>query len=319
MTIVPATGATLNRILDDSFPVWGEGLTRDAYGKWNAAQRQTFWGREHLDRIALVDGGRVLSSLKRYRFGARLDGRAVLVLGIAAVFTPPEARGQGHAARLIEQVLADETARGTGAALLFSEIGEAYYERFGFVPVPLATLTVGVDVTRGGSPAMLVRAGDETDLASIAEMGRLRAASARFALDRDVHLIRFEMARRRLFAGLGPPGLRQLEFHVAEEGHHAVAYVVLSVEGSGWTIEECGDRDPTGARLGAMLQVLLAREPSHAPPLIEGWLPDGFLPPQLSIVARQPAAARMMIRPLTATIDPPLAASDVIYWHADAF
>ena len=319
MTIVPATGATLDRILDDSFPVWGEGLTRDAYGKWNAAQRQTFWGREHLDRIALVEGDRVRSSLKRYRFGARLDGRAVSVLGIGAVLTPPEARGQGHAARLIEQVLADETARGTGAALLFSEIGAAYYARLGFVTVPLSTLTIGVNVKCGGSPAMLVRAGDDSDLPSIAEMGRLRAAGARFALDRDVHLIRFQMARRRLLAGLGPPGLRQLEFHVAEEGHQAVAYVVLSVEGRGWTIEECGDRDPTGARVGAMLQVLLARESSHAHPVIEGWLPDGFLPPQLSIVARAPAAAPMMIRPLAATIDPPLASADVAYWHADAF
>ena len=51
------------------------------------------------------------------------------------------------------------------------------------------------------------------------------------------------------------------EFFVAEEGASAVAYVVLNVNANGWTLEEAGDRDPAGARLGAMLQVLLAREP----------------------------------------------------------
>ena len=62
---------------------------------------------------------------------------------------------------------------------------------------------------------------------------------------------------------LGPTGLRQVEFFVAEEGGSAVAYVILSENANGWTLEEAGDRDPAGARLGAMLQVLVAREPSH--------------------------------------------------------
>ena len=44
---------------------------------------------------------------------------------------------------------------------------------------------------------------------------------------------------------------------MAEEGASAVAYVVLSQNQYGWTLEEAGDRDPAGARLGAMLQVLL--------------------------------------------------------------
>ena len=40
-----------------------------------------------------------------------------------------------------------------------------------------------------------------------------------------------------------------------------MAYVVLSQNQFGWTLEEAGDRDPAGARLGAILQVLVAREP----------------------------------------------------------
>ncbi len=319
MPILPATGPVLDRLLDETYPIWGEGLTREAYERWNRAQLQTFWGRQHLDRVALVDGDQILSSLKRYRLRARLDGRDVSVLGIGAVFTPSAVRGRGFAGRLLEEVLAAEAARGTGAALLFSEIGEDYYRRFEFQAIPLATLTIAVDVKRGGAPAMLVRAGEESDLPSIAEMSRIRSAGARFALERDVHLIRFQIARRRLLAGLGEPGDRQIEFHVAEEGHQAVAYVVLSVRGNRWIVEECGDRDPAGARLGAMFQVLLAREPSHPHPIIEGWLPEGFLPPQLRVAAREPAFERMMIRPLAATLSPPLAAEDIVYWHADVF
>ena len=36
-----------------------------------------------------------------------------------------------------------------------------------------------------------------------------------------------------------------------------------------WMIEEAGDRDPSGARLGAMLQVMLARYPSERLPEIK--------------------------------------------------
>jgi hypothetical protein len=47
---------------------------------------------------------------------------------------------------------------------------------------------------------------------------------------------------------------------VADEGSEAAAYVIVSVVGNlWWTLEDCGDRDPAGARVGALLQALLAR------------------------------------------------------------
>jgi hypothetical protein len=55
--------------------------------------------------------------------------------------------------------------------------------------------------------------------------------------------------------------IRQLHFFIAEEGITAAAYVVISIVGRTWTIEECGNRDPSGARVGAILQPLIAREP----------------------------------------------------------
>ena len=61
---------------------------------------------------------------------------------------------------------------------------------------------------------------------------------------------------------MGPAGDREVQFFIAEEGASAVAYVVISVRGGAWVLEECGDRDPAGARVGAILQVLMARDPS---------------------------------------------------------
>ena len=129
------------------------------------------------------------------------------------------------------------------------------------------------------------------------------------------------IAKKRLLAGLGPPGARELQFFIAEEGASAVAYVVISVNGNTWVIEEIGDRDPAGARAGAILQALIAREPAERRPSITALLPDGFLPPQVTIVGETPSQDVMMIRPLSdyARAAAPLAPPDVCYWHGDLF
>jgi hypothetical protein len=85
----------------------------------------------------------------------------------------------------------------------------------------------------------LVRGGEDRDLGAIAAMGQVRADHVRFHLDRDVDLVKYAITRKRLLAGLGSAGVRQLEFVIAEEGITAAAYVVISVVGETWTIEEC--------------------------------------------------------------------------------
>jgi GNAT superfamily N-acetyltransferase len=319
MRLVPAQGQLLEQILDESYPIWNEGLTRQAYGQWNVAQTRTPWGSRNLERVALVDdAGAPLSSAKRYRFAARLDHRDVTVLGIGAVFTPPHRRRQGHASTLMQQLVDEARTGGSDAAMLFSEIGTPFYERLGFKPVSLDEVRIRVRL-EGGSPAMLVRAGHEKDLPALSAMHDVRSAASRFALRRDVAQIQFMLARKRLLAGLGPVGARSVEFHVAEEGASAVAYVMLSIDANGWTLVEAGDRDPAGARLGAMLQVLLAREPSVQLPPIRAWWPQQFpVPPQLEIVERRDAMDVMMFRPLSG-ITPPASADGVFYWRSDFF
>ena len=319
MPLVVAEGALLDRILDLTFPIWNEGLSRQAYGQWNVSQTRTPWGREHLHRFALLDDdGELLATAKRYRHEIRLDGREGWMAGFGAVFTPPAGRGRGAASRLLELLMERSRAEGALLASLFSEIGPGFYARLGFRPVPFDEVTVNVTV-KGGSPAMLVRAGVERDLPDIAALDATRSSGVRFALRRSPSLLAYALTKKRLLAGLGPPGLRQLEFFVAEEGASAVAYVVLSENANGWTLEEAGDRDPAGARLGGMLQVLLAREPSHRTPLIRAWWPRAMaVPPQLQLTDRSEARDIFMVRPL-ADVAMPETADDVFYWRSDYF
>src|SRR5262245_35511239 len=178
MTLVEAEGAILEQVLDATFPVWHDGLSRDGYARLNAAQMRAPWGAAHLRRVALVDGGgRLLSSAKRYRLRAKVAGREVSVCGIGAIFTPTACRRHGYARELVERILAREREEGAGMAMLFSEIGAAFYKRLAFEPVPVDEVTVNVDL-RGGAPAMLVRAGSESDLASIASMHAVRSAAS---------------------------------------------------------------------------------------------------------------------------------------------
>lgn len=319
MPFVVAEGVLLERIFDNTCPIWSEGLTRAAYGQWNRAQLKTPWGSRHLRRFALLDDqGNLLASAKRYRHEIRLDGREGWMAGIGAVFTPEARRGRGHATRLLEILIERERDAGALLAGLFSEIGTAFYERLGFRTVPLDEVTVKVKL-QAGSPAMLVRSGVERDLGDIAAMHSSRTADVRFALRRDPSVIHYALSKKRLLAGLGPRGLRQVEFFVTEEGASAVAYVILSENANGWTLEETGDRDPAGARIGAMLQVLLAREPANRTPLIRAWWPRSMpVPAQLELTDRSRSRDIFMVRPL-ADVAVPETADDVFYWRSDYF
>jgi hypothetical protein len=268
--------------------------------------------------MALIEGETLQSSAKRYDFQAHVGGVLAGVVGIGAVFTPSRLRGQGHARTLINLLLEDAIERGCGYALLFSEIDPSYYEALGFVQIPRRRLTIEV-APPAGAPATLVRSGERLDLPAVADLSARYRADAAFALDRPPDMIEYALTRRRLLAGLGPADLRRIEFFVAEEGRQAAAYVVLSHGPGGVVLEECGDRDPQGARVGAILQTLAAREPSNGPLRLSTWLPDSIRPPQIEIVSETEAPEIMMVRPLGDTPMFDLAGGPVIFWLTDLF
>lgn len=315
----PASPDQLTEILDTTFPLWGEGLDRAGYERYNDAQRQTPWGARCLHRLVLAEGTRWLSTAKRYDLRGRLDGREVRIMGIGAVFTPPGLRRHGHAAELIRRMLDQAEGEGIDLALLFSEIGPRYYQRLGFSAVPLSQFALQFE-PMAGPAGIALRSGEARDLAAVCEMNRLQAEGARFSIARDPVYAAYAIAKKRLLAAAGPPGRRQVEFFVVEEGSRAAAYLVLFEVGNYWMVTECGDRDASGARVGAMLQTLLSA-PGRRPAAIRAWLPPAFLPPQTHAAVREVPPLTMMMRRIgrSGGIEPPLGAGDLAYWHADAF
>lgn len=299
LSLQPATGRYLDQILGDTFPLWNDDLNPTAYAQFWRAQTMTPWGRDHLDRVALVDNDSVIASAKRYRLEMRLDGTSMRVLGIGAVFTTPSRRSEGAASELLARIVDQAIEEGYDAAALFSEIDQRFYARLGFQPVPNLESRLQVRI-KPGAPAMLVRAGDDRDLPAIAALNAKQADRARLSLVRSDQFIQFGISKRRLLAGLGPSQLRTIDFLVVEEGYTAVAYLVGLRYDRVWFIEDAGDRDPAGARLGAMLQAMLARVPAAETPEIRAWWPPGLQPPQVDIIESRPVKEVLMIHPLRA-------------------
>ena len=262
----------------------------------------------------------MLASAMQYELAAVLDEQPVRVCGVAEVVPPPALATHEPARELVERLLEQAARDGVTLALCFSELGHEQ-QIGGPDVVPMTDVEIRVaQPSRRGAPMTLIRGGEERDLAAIVAMGQIRARAFRFHLDRDVDYVQYAITKTRLLAGLGSAGARQLHFFIAEEGITAAAYVVVSIAGDLWTIEECGDRDPSGARVGAILQALIAREPVERRPTIRAWLPRGFVPPQVTIVSAKPSTDVMVVRSLGRTqVHRPLSGDDVLYWRGDVF
>ena len=320
--VVEAEGAVLERIVATMPLVAYPGLSREAFLKYDAAQAKTAWALAHRRRFALIDAGDVLAAAERYDLTGRLDRRDVTICGIAAVHSGrADHDGKRVERALVEQLVEDARREGVDLALLFPAADGSSAASDGFEPVPTTDVELRVtESSRYGAPMTLVRGGEDRDLDAIAAMGHVRASQFRFHINRDAALIKQAITRKRLLAGLGPAGARQLLFVIAEEGVTAAAYIVISVVGGTWTVEECGDRDLSGARVGALLQALIAREPVESRPLIRGWLPPGFLPPQVTIASASSAPSSLLARALSSRVTGlNLSPSDVMYWRNDLY
>jgi hypothetical protein len=150
-------------------------------------------------------------------------------------------------------------------------------------------------------------------------MNAIQARGFAFHMVRSPEYAAFALAKKRLLAASSAPGAREVEFFLVEEGGRAAAYVVVLEAGDYWMVTECGDRDPTGARVGAIIQAMLAR-PGKRPGRVRAWLPPKFNPPQVKISWSEKPAIVMMMAPL-GNFDPGprLTVDDTCWWHADAF
>ena len=240
---------------------------------------------------------RYVASLKRYRYPVRVDGRDGWMCGIGAVLTAPEHRGRGHA------VAPDRAKCSSGRAprarcwpACSRRSATAFYERLGFSTVPLDEVTVQRRRARTDrrrcwcAPATIATC---AAICGAARDTRRPAARLRAAARRAAHSLRArqEAAVRRAQRAAAR-GSSSSSW--PRKGHAPSPTWCLSQNQYGWTLEEAGDRDPAGARLGGMLQVLLAREPSHRDPVIRAWWPRAFpVPPQLTLSRPQRPQGRL--------------------------
>ena len=189
----------------------------------------------------------------------------------------------------------------------------------GFIAIPRRELVIRTKEVRG-APMVLVRAGEERDIPAVAALARAMSDRYRFALISTDDSIRFSLSKKRMLAGFLEPGLLSVDFFIVEEGAGPVAFAILTVTNEDVILEMCGDRDPSGARVGALLQVLRARHPAEPAVKPSCFLPAGWLPPQVEIESSARVREAMMVRPLNdRVLRSPLRDEDVLFWHGELF
>jgi hypothetical protein len=133
-TVVPAEGVILKRVLEAAPHISPEGLSHEAYAKFDAAQTKTAWGRRHRRRFALVDGAAVIASATQYDLAAVFEQQPVRVCGIGAILTPPAHRTRAAAMELVERLLDEAARNGATMALRFSDVSHEHQPASTWLP-----------------------------------------------------------------------------------------------------------------------------------------------------------------------------------------
>ncbi|MFN3430820.1 MAG: GNAT family N-acetyltransferase [Candidatus Sericytochromatia bacterium] len=253
-TVREATPAETAEVLAHTRPLWGGGHDLATYARRTDALLETPWGRGHYRFVVGLDAtGAIVTACKRYRLALRLNGEPVRAVGFGAVFTPESHRARGHAAALLRAVMAEEAARGAHVALLYSDIGPAYYERLGFRAI---RCEVGEAPASGGARSGFVPLGDR-DPASLLTWHR--APDARLSFEPSADYWAFKLARHRpelvLYAPDGVP----------------VGFAAVHAEPEGLWVDEAGF--DAAIAPSAFWHALRALAAERGLPVVRGWLP----------------------------------------------
>jgi len=252
--LVPPSAPQIRSIYAESAALWGGGLSAEELeGVWNDVLATPWGGRHASYRVWTDSRGNVLSSLKIYRPLIRVGSRVVRGAVLAAIFTPRRLRRRGHASAMLRHVLDGLEAAGDPPVLLFSDIGSAFYERFGFRALPALEQWGPIPREPAARRALELRLMREDDLTSIREAHDAFLTDQPLAVVRDEAHWDFLFARARFFfARSARTDIRQT-CSVVESGGRFVGYVI-AVEGNReWSVREVGAR---GGETTAIADVL---------------------------------------------------------------
>lgn len=294
------------------------GLPAAAAARYARALLSTPYGRSRLHPLAYVDTrSEEVVATALLRITPAVAGGVPIVVGLVHD-TATAVGSDGVLGALMASLIEQSAVIAPDVSLFLVSVADRT-PMPGFVALPTEDVTLSVkDGRRQGAPMLPIRSGERDDLDCIAALPRPTGSGVGLHLERGREALEFAITRQRLLAGLSPEGARELKFLVVEEGMRAAAYVVMTAAAGRWTLEECGDRDPTGARVGAMLQALAALTPGQPRMTLTAWLPPGFLPPQVEVTSVRPSSVRLLARTHGIALDlERLQPHDICYWHSD--
>jgi hypothetical protein len=292
----------IEAVYHESHALWGAGLDLAGYlGLWDDLQR-TAWGRNHLRFLVWRDDdGSVLSSMKLYAPRVRWLGRIARACAIGAVFTPRARRRRGHAAAMLARVLEGAASAGDAPAMLFSDIGTAYYASLGFRSLPAEEAHGSLARAPRAPAGWTLRPMTAGDLEAVAEAHDAWCEGRAIAVLRDVTHWRFLVDRARsYFERFDGSDLRR-RYRVAMRDGRFAGYVV-AVEGEGeWELREAGAAGADPDTLVGVLRTAAADAREQGLRTVFGWIP----PSQAALVPewRLRRTARIRAIPMLRSLD----------------
>ena len=274
------TADQIRSVLRESHALWGAGLSvADYVGMWEE-MADSRWGRAWYSWRALVDDqGRVLASLKLYRPMLRLGETTGRASAIGAVFTPRAFRRRGHAAALIRATCDEAGRRGERSALLFTDIGTAYYRGLGFTSLPCEDALGSLPAAPArAARGMTFRSMTVDDIDAVARAHDATCARRPIAVLRDRDHWEFLLLRAAtFFRRLDRSGLEH-RFTIAMESSRPIGYLVAVLGPGEWNLREAEAFDGDPGTLARLLAAGAAEARSAGATTVWGWIPRAVRP-----------------------------------------
>jgi GNAT superfamily N-acetyltransferase len=262
---------------------WQPRTDPDPYLRYHRAVMSAPWSAKHWRVFALRDAsGGIVASCNHFDVDVRLGARRLRLGGVGAVLVPEQMRGRGLATSLLEHLHAWLPGHAYDGAMLFSEIGEPFYARFGYVTLPQARLIADVreyarhrprDGDHGRSHVRPFEAGD---LASVRNLYNTSSALQDMAVLRDDDAWELHALRSRLRVELWGKASRDGDFLVGERDGAVVSYLRTSMDPKArrLVVQEYGLEPGCREDVTAMTCAALDELGSQAPPVVTGVAPQ---------------------------------------------
>ena len=314
ITVKNAGPGSLGVLIDLWHRTWYAQVPPEAHHAYRMRLFTSPWARKNLQVLVLEENGAPLSGMMALTLSVRLDGRVLKVAGVAAVVTAPEQRGRGLAARLLAIAHRRFQDSGHHAALLFSDIGTAYYAKLGYVPWPTTRYTLR-------APAVALPRGHSVRPAVPGDLPAMRALQERFqepyalALEKSVPYWRHQLLRARArdkMFGIKRPSSGRF---VIEATGAPVAYARVTARDGALTVTEAAHLPD---REHALAALIAARAQAESAATVDLLAPAALVKALGLPVTRREPCDKMMLAPLTL---PPGSVDSVnhCFWREDWF